>query len=237
MARSCATFDCMPTPFFSPSFDAILFDLDGTLADSAADIRAALSRAFQDIGIEVTGHIDKLVDGSPLEEIFAVAVPHGTSMDCARFIDAYRHHYERSLAHQTRLYPGVRETLASLRALAPRPSLAVATTKRESSARALLDALGVGLMFDRIAGSGATTIPPKPAPDLLLALAEQLGVSPGRTLMVGDTLRDVIAGQRAGMRTAAVTYGLGAPDALLSARPDYVLEEFDELLVILGVEA
>jgi phosphoglycolate phosphatase len=68
-------------------------------------------------------------------------------------------------------------------------------------------------------------------------VSEQLGVAPARALMVGDTLRDVVAAQRAGMKVAAVTYGLGDVQALMDARPDYVLEEFDELLTVLGFDA
>jgi phosphoglycolate phosphatase len=219
-----------------PAFDAVLFDLDGTLADSAEDIRAALELAFAELEIEVDAGLDGLVDGSPLEEVFAVAVPDGTEALLARFIDAYRRHYERSPTHRTRLYPGVRETLDTLRSMRPRLRLAVATTKRASTAQSVIHALGLGTTFELVAGSGATTLRPKPAPDLLLHVSEQLGVAPQRALMVGDTLRDVVAAQRAGMRVAAVTYGLGPVDALMDARPDYLLEEFDELLTVLGFE-
>jgi HAD superfamily hydrolase (TIGR01509 family) len=166
-----------------------------------------------------------------------VAVPDGTPGEMQRFIQSYRRHYEAGFTRQTRLYPGVRETLDVLSAMQPRMQLAIATTKRQTTAKALVDALGIGGHFDVVGGSGASTMRPKPAPDLLLALATQLAVAPERVLMVGDTLRDVHAGQRAGMRTAAVTYGLGAVDALLDARPDYVLEEIDELLVVLGMSA
>jgi phosphoglycolate phosphatase len=218
-------------------FDAVFFDLDGTLVDSAEDIRHALGHAFADIGVDMSARLASLVDGSPLEEIFAVAVPRGSAADMERFITSYRRHYETDLVKFSRLYPAVRETLDALDAMRPRLRLAIATTKRESTARSLADALDIARVFDRIAGSGATTIKPKPEPDLLLAIAADLGVTPSRVLMVGDTLRDVISGQRAGMRTAAVTYGLGNVAALIDARPDYVLEEFDELLVLLGVEA
>jgi phosphoglycolate phosphatase len=219
------------------AFDAVLFDLDGTLADSAEDIRRALDLAFRDLGVPIENGVDRLVDGSPLEEIFAAAVPGGTTAELARFIEAYRYHYERAQHATTRLYPGVRETIGTLRSMQPRIKLAVATTKKASSAVSLIEILGMRDAFEWIGGSGATSMRPKPAPDLLLHVSEQLGVAPGRALMVGDTLRDVVAAQRAGMRIAAVTYGLGDVQALIDARPDYVLEEFDELLTVLGFEA
>ncbi len=218
-------------------YDAVLFDLDGTLADSAEDIRHALRNAFDDLGVRMEAGIEHLIDGSPLEEIFAVAAPDASPPDMIRFIDSYRHHYERAPAGRTTAYPGVRETLDVLRAVRPALKLAVATTKRAATAERVLRDLGLADSFELIAGSGATSMPPKPAPDLLLSVLAQLGVSPDRALMVGDTLRDVVAAQRAGMRVAAVTYGLGAPEALIGARPDFILEEFDELLVVLGFDA
>jgi phosphoglycolate phosphatase len=223
-----------PPRSFMPPFDAILFDLDGTLADSTDDIRTALVHAFAAIGREMGPRLEVLIDGSPLEEIYAAAIPGGTTAELDRFITAYRARYAVGEHASTRLYPGVRETLDALALLRPGLRLAVATSKREAIARDVLHDLGVAMHFDVIAGSGARPMPPKPAPDLLLDVASQLAVAPARMLMVGDTLRDVVAGQRAGMRTAAVTYGLGKPEALLGARPDFVLEDFDELLVIVG---
>ncbi len=216
-------------------FDAVIFDLDGTLADSGADIAAALERAFRDVGRTPTVDVRSLVDGSPLEEIFAASVPGGTPHELRRFVDSYRKHYHDRLVVETRLYPGVRETLEALGALRPRVRLAVASSKRQQTAQDLLRALEVEDFFDAITGSGASTMPPKPAPDLLLHTASALGVSPSRSLMIGDTPRDIVAGRRAGMRTAAVTYGFGSADAIAQAGADYVFEEIDELLIVLGM--
>ena len=219
------------------TYDAVLFDLDGTLADSAADIRRALDLAFREVGLVTNDGIDRWIDGSPLEEIFAAAVPGGSERELARFIDSYRHHYEHAPSHETRLYPGVRETIDTLRSMQPRLKLAVATTKRASTAESVVHALGLHGVFEVVAGTGATAMKPKPAPDLLLHVTDRLGVAPARALMVGDTLRDIVAAQRAGMRVAAVTYGLGEVKSLLDARPDFVLEVFDELLTVLGFDA
>lgn len=217
--------------------DAVLFDLDGTLADTAADIAAALRLSLAELGVDPGERLLSLVDGSPLEEVFAVAVPGGTPGQLVRFVDGYRRHYQNGMLGQSRLFPGVRETLDALRALAPRPRLAIATSKRVAAARELVRGLEIESHFDAIAGSGGSEVPHKPAPDLLLAVLKDLGVPPSRALMVGDTRRDVIAGQRAGMRTAAVTYGLGAHAELSALRPDYLFEEFEELLLVLGAVA
>lgn len=215
-------------------FDAIVFDLDGTLADSAADISLALRRAFEDLEIRVDKPIESLVDGSPLEEIFAVAAPGGDHLLFDRFVSRYRAHYHATGHSQTRLYPGVIETLEALSMLAPRPRLAVATSKRPEAARGLAAATGIARYFDVIDGSGGTTMRHKPAPDLLLSVSRALDVDPARSLMIGDTARDILAGRAAGMRTAAVLYGLGSREDLSAAAPDHTFEDIEDVLSLVS---
>lgn len=213
-----------------PRFSAVLFDLDGTLADSAQDITLALEFAFADVGIHTEHPIHRLVDGSPLEAIFALAAPDSTSAQFDRFALAYRARYE-TLGHQhTRLYPGVRETLEALSLLQPAPWLAVATAKRSATARAVCQHLGIERHFRAIEGTSGTAIPPKPAPDLVNALLRRAEAPANRCLLVGDTLRDVLAGKAAGVRTAAATWGHGRREELVRARPDHVLEDLEDLI-------
>jgi len=213
-------------------WDAVVFDLDGTLADSAADIAEALGAAFAASGLSVVRPIAALVDGSPLEEVFAVAVPDAGPEDYDRFASAYRAHYAALEHRQTRLYPGVLDTLESLRLLRPAPRLAVATAKRTRTAEEVLHHLGIAPFFSVVSGASGSSLRHKPAPDLPLAVCAALGVSPRRALMVGDTVRDVEAGRAAGMTTAAVLYGLGDRDALLGAAPDHLLEDMEDLLAL-----
>ncbi|MDP3277090.1 MAG: HAD family hydrolase [Deltaproteobacteria bacterium] len=219
------------------NLEAILFDLDGTLADSTEDIYAALCLALGDVGIRATSSLRHLVDGSPLEEIFASAAPGSDGELYVQFVKNYRGHYQRLMHTNTSLFPGVRETLEVLRSLDPRVSLAVATAKRTDVAEQLLAGLDATHFFDLIAGSSGTSLAPKPSPALLLDVCNRLQVNPSAALMVGDTLRDLEAGRSAGMKTAAVTFGMGDADALLAWRPDFVIEEFDELLVVLGLDS
>ncbi len=213
-----------------PRFSAVFFDLDGTLADSAQDITLALEFAFADVGIHTEHPIHRLVDGSPLEAIFALAAPDSTSAQFDRFALAYRARYE-TLGHQhTRLYPGVRETLDALSLLQPTPWLAVATAKRSATAREVCKHLGIEKHFRAIEGTSGTAIPPKPAPDLVNALLRRAEAPADRCLLVGDTLRDVLAGKAAGVRTAAATWGHGRREELVLARPDHVLEDLEDLI-------
>jgi phosphoglycolate phosphatase len=219
------------------SFDAILFDLDGTLADSAEDITRALTEALVSVGLAPPAQLKMLVDGSPLEEVFAIVTKGRVDQALfSSFASAYREAYERCGHTSTSVFPGVRDTLEALSALTPKISLAVATTKRAQSANSMLEAIDLRKYFDAVVGSSGTHLPHKPAPDLLLHICDQLSVDPARALMVGDTLRDIEAGKRANMRTAAVTFGMGQAETLINARPDFVLEEFDDLLVLMGLE-
>jgi phosphoglycolate phosphatase len=220
----------------APRFAAVLFDLDGTLADSAQDITLALEFAFAEVGVRTEHPVHRLVDGSPLEAIFALAAPESTGADFARFASAYRARYD-VLGHQnTRLYPGVRDTLEALSLLRPRPWLAVATAKRSVTARSVCRHLGIERHFHAIEGTAGTKIPPKPAPDLLRLLLRRAESPPARCLLVGDTLRDVHAGKAAGIRTAAVTWGHGRREDLIHARPDHMLEDLEDLLPLLNDE-
>jgi phosphoglycolate phosphatase len=224
------------------NFDLICFDLDGTLVDSTADIRAALVHALAAVPPS-----DPLRDehalgcaglGLPLEEFYALArpEPHAAAGVAGRrrFIDAYRTHYHANLLHRTRPFPTVIETLAKVEPLRARGMrTAVATTKRTATAERVLGGLGLAQHFDLILGT-EHPMPHKPAPDLLLACATRLACDPRRGLMVGDTERDVLAGRAAGMRTCGVTYGVLGADGLTPHAPDWMIGRFDELLPLIA---
>jgi len=212
----------------------ILFDLDGTLVDSAADIRHALAEAFGALGMDLGERLGELVDGSSLEGIFEREVPDGSAERLARFVAVYRASYARDLTGRTRLYPGVRDLLERLASDHAKTPLAVATSKPSTTARAILDALGVGHRFAVVRGTGGTDVPEKPAPDLLLAVAREAGGDPARSVMIGDTPRDVHAGRRAGMRTIAVTWGMATRAELVAAEPHHIIERVEDLLGALG---
>lgn len=214
-------------------FDAILFDLDGTLADTADDITDALREAFQAVNLTPRHPVAALVDGSPLEELFAVAAPEADAQHFERFVSAYRGAYLRGGYRRSRLYPGVADTLDALSSLRPPVRLAVATSRRTDAAVGLTQALDIAHRFEHIEGSGGTTLRAKPAPDLLNAVARRMALEPARVLMVGDTPRDIAAGRAAGMATAAVLYGLGQREQLHAERPDHLLEDLEDLLALM----
>jgi phosphoglycolate phosphatase len=219
-------------------FTLACFDLDGTLVDSAADIRAALEHALAEVGPRDAAREEVALGsaglGLPLEEFFALARPGGDGVECRRFIDAYRAHYHAHLLDHTRPFDGVVETLARLSSLrAAGLRTAVATTKKTDTARRVVRGLGLDEYFDAVLGTDG--IPHKPAPDLLYLAARTVERRPDEGLMVGDTDRDLHAGRAAGMKTCAVGWGVLGHDGLRPHGPDYLISRFDELLAILGL--
>jgi phosphoglycolate phosphatase len=214
-------------------FRLLCFDLDGTLVDSTADIRAALEAALSAVGPPQPASEEVALGsaglGLPLEEFFAIARPDGDVAARRAFIDAYRGHYHAHLLDRTRPFDGVVETLASLTPLRARGlRTAVATTKKTDTARRVVKGLGLDGYFDAVLGTDG--IPHKPAPDLLLLCARTVERPAGDGMMIGDTERDLRAGRAAGMKTCGVGWGVMGHEGLRPHAPDYLISCFPELL-------
>lgn len=128
------------------------------------------------------------------------------------------------IADKTRLYPGVRETLALL---GKNWRLAVISNKNTSLCRKLLEVLEVADYFSEI--MGADSLPfRKPSPEPVRKLLSDCGVSASETVIVGDSCNDMIAGKGAGVVTVGCTYGYGEASELVGA--DYLIDQFVNLL-------
>lgn len=226
----------------APVSALVVFDLDGTLVDSARDIHASLAYALEQVrdGHESTeadeAALREGIHGQPLEPFFRRARPRATADAMPRFIKAYRAHYHDHLLDYTRPFKGVEDGLHALgqlrsefQALHPEHSLrlAVATTKLTLTARRVVTELGLHPHFDFVLGSDG--LPTKPDPAVLYAVFAQLG-KPSWSLMVGDTDYDILAGRAAGMRTCAVGWSELPHERLAAAQPDHHLHEFAEVV-------
>ena len=206
-----------------------VFDVDGTLLDSAADITAALREVLE-------GHLANGLDeglvrryiGFHLIEFFRRVLPHYDDDQHWELIQRYRAVYSARAHRLTRVYPGVREMLARLPG-----RKATATTKSTATVRAVLDQFGLLEYFDHPQGTDG--LPAKPAPDVIHAALNALGARPEECLLVGDSTADMEAGRRAGVRICAVRYGYGDPAELARFDPDYWVETPQQLLGIAGV--
>jgi phosphoglycolate phosphatase len=225
------------------SVRAVLFDLDGTMLDTAADITCALSRALAEQGLpslarnEVTELIGRGVPAlikRVLERFGAAA----KAADATQLLDRFHHHYER-LHHcgeiQTRVYPGVARGLAELHALGLK--LAVVTNKPRSMAVALLARLCLDHWIALVVG-GDSGLPRKPHPQPLLRACELLGVLPAHVLMVGDSHIDVLAARAAGVAAViCVPYGYNEGVDPRTLPCDGFVETIGDLPQVLGPRA
>lgn len=216
----------------------ICFDLDGTLVDSSADIRAGLVAAFAAVppaGPRDAEAIALAGFGLPLEEFFALARehghPHAGPVGEERFVEAYKAHYWEHLLDRTVPFEGVIAVLEALHARSD-VRLAVATTKRTATAQRVVDGLGLARYFHHVRGSDG--LRPKPAPDILLAIGQALGLEHATGVMIGDTTRDIEAAHAAGMRSCAVAWGETGAERLALAKPHAIAHRPDDLLAIIG---
>ncbi|MBM4300072.1 MAG: HAD-IA family hydrolase [Deltaproteobacteria bacterium] len=210
--------------------DLIVFDLDGTLADTLPDIAAAANFACRRLGLpeHPPEAIRGMIGGGERKLIERLVGPaHQDRVE--ECLQLYLEHYTRHNGELTRVYPGVPETLA----LVAGKKLAVLSNKLQPLTRQTLEAIDIARFFAAIRGGGAN-LPLKPAPDQLLALTADLGARTTRTLMVGDKIADIQAGRAAGVFAAAVAYGYGDLDSLTAASPDFLLARFAQLPDILA---
>lgn len=206
-------------------YDLVVFDWDGTLADSAGFIAHCIQRACADLGLAIpTGTQARHVIGLGLAEALQHIAPELPPSRHAELAGRYRLHYLAGDA-EIPLFTGARELLVELRERGH--ALAVATGKSRRGLDRALRQLGVADLFDatRCADESAS----KPDPAMLFELFEQLGHGPGRSLMIGDTSHDLAMARRAGADALAVAYGAHPKHELLAARPLACVEAFDEL--------
>jgi phosphoglycolate phosphatase len=207
---------------------ALIFDLDGTLVDSRADITASVLHALASRG-RTSGLSPAAVGalvGQPLQAMFALADPTVDAAELGALAAAYREHYSANCAVASRLYPGVRDALVALRDRGP---IACATTKRPDQTRCVLAAFDLLLLLHAWRGTSPDQRY-KPAPDVILAAAADLGVAPADVIYVGDTVTDLQAARAAGARSAWVTWGYGDEAACRAEQPDHVLRSAADLL-------
>lgn len=189
---------------FSPR--AVLFDLDGTLLDTIADLADAANLMLAELGRparsqdEIHGFVGKGIPN--LVRRCMTEGAHATEVEVA--VAAFRRHYAVVNGARTTIYPGVVETLQTLRGWDIR--LAVVTNKAEAFTLPLLERMGIAAHFDTVI-SGDTLPVKKPDPATVHLACERLGVAPAEALMIGDSANDALAAQGAGMPVLLVTYG------------------------------
>ena len=207
-------------------FPVYLFDIDGTLLDSAADICGAVQQVLDTTGCPpVTVEFLKKYIGLHLNAVFGDVLPTYSQEQIDELIRQYRTFYLGRGHAQTSPYPGVAEALAALPG-----RKGTATTKGSPTTRAVLEQFGLLEYFDHVQGTDG--FPCKPAPDVILTALAALGAKPEDCLMIGDSAADMEAGRRAGVQICAVRYGYGNAEELARFEPDYWVDDLRALVPV-----
>lgn len=217
-------------------FDAIVFDLDGTLVNSAADIRMILNKLLADIGrlpLSLPAVTAMIGDGPRklLERALAASGEVPAEADIVSLVRRFVASYDAMPVTHTRPYADVPETLVRLKADGAR--LGVCTNKPEGATRAVLAALELAPLFDAVVGSGTITGVQKPDRRMLDATLETLGVDVSAAVMVGDAAPDVKVARNAGAPVVVRAGGYSQQPAT-SLGADAVFIRYAELPEVLA---
>jgi phosphoglycolate phosphatase len=222
---SCA-FKRFPLHYCMP-LQLILFDLDGTLVDSATDITNAFNYSIGRHGVSPVSR--KEIEAMLGEGMTLIMKKFdewkGMGLDPATVRKHFREYYLTHIAVYSAPYPGVEDTLQRLKDF----KKAVVSNKLEVFTMKTLKQLNLLGYFDLVLG-GDSGPERKPSPQAILSVLSKLGIPADETLMVGDTAYDIEAGRGAGAKTAAVTYGYGSSGFADGA--DFTIDAFPELIDI-----
>ena len=204
----------------------ILFDFDGTLADTVQGIVETLRESFVRLGRPVPKEEEMVATiGRPLWKAFQT-LGNMTEEEAHQAVEVYAGLFMQYEIPNIRMFPGV---TAMLEQLAERGIRMAIVTSRD---RHSLDLILQNNNIDRYFETEVTVddhLTPKPAPDMVLALLARMNIKADETLVVGDTTFDIEMGNRAGCGTCAVTWGNHSCELLQSARPDMIIDDLDSI--------
>jgi len=197
------------------TFSVALFDLDGTLVDSLDDLTDAVNHMLTGCGRqELDAAQVRLLVGKGARNLVQRALSTDSPGEIDRGLAAFTEFNTLHIADKSYLYPGTQELLKQLAGDGVR--MAVISNKPEHLCRLILEALGIAAYFDIIAG-GDTFQEMKPSPLPLLQVVEKFRCTTADAIMVGDSINDIQAGNRAGITTIGCSWGYGGEGELSSA--------------------
>ncbi|MBQ2150504.1 MAG: HAD family hydrolase [Bacteroidales bacterium] len=206
----------------------IIFDFDGTLGDTRANIIMTMQETMRVLGYPVAGEeAIAATIGLTLEDGFRELFPGLTERDILRCADVYRDLFEKNRRKMIpTLFPHVKETLNLLKERGY--ILSVASSRQSVSLRGFLHDMSVEDCISYILGADNVE-KSKPDPEPVLKTLRELGIPAEESLVVGDMPVDIIMGLRAGAATCGVTYGNSSRDDLVEAGAGYIIEDISEL--------
>lgn len=212
-------------------FKAIFFDFDGTIADTVNGILSTMTATFEELSLpvppqeEMRATIGMLL-GDALQKL-------GNLDDTQRAlaVKTYQRLFREVELPNTRIFPGVADTLQNLRAKGVR--MAIVTSRGIESLRLILSKNDILDYFDELV-TRDNGFKPKPAPDMVNYLLQKMNLAASDVLVVGDTTFDIDMGNAAGCKTCAVTYGNHTAEMLAKAKCDWMVGSFGEIIEVCG---
>ena len=214
-------------------FEAVLFDLDGTLLDTIQDLTDSMNQALESLGFPTHNYEDcKMFVGDGVEMFALRALPenHRDDFTVVKCVHAMRQVYSERWAQKTRPYDGIPELLDNLTLHQIR--MAILSNKPHDSTQEMVTELLSKWRFNPVAGA-RPSVPKKPDPTAALQIAQQLKVDPKNFLYLGDTATDMKTARESGMFAVGALWGFRGAEELREAGAQMILEHPMELLKIL----
>ena len=216
----------------------LLFDLDGTLVDSAPDLALAVNKTLCDLGkAEFAQHTIRSWVGNGAQTLVERALSGSSTidvqLDAALVEDAlaiFLAHYQQCLCIESVLYDDVKSGLFALKAAGFR--LAIITNKPAVFIQPILTGLGIDNLFELLIGGDALP-EKKPHPAPLHFALTQLNVTAQQCLMIGDSKNDILAAKAANIDSVGLTYGYNYGEDISTYQPQWCFDTFKELLALL----
>jgi len=204
----------------------IIFDLDGTLANTLPDITAAVKYAMNVVGcpIQSDDEVKACIGGGAKNLIKrTLGEEHKQLFDEA--LAVFADYYSKHVVDETRLYPDV---ISVLDHYYGKKHIALATFKARQGTMEILEHFDIRRYFDVVVTVDDVE-KPKPDPECLMKVLSVLRAAPGEAVYVGDTITDIKTGKNAGVITCAVTYGFGTTEEVLSQKPDFTISSLKQI--------
>jgi len=209
----------------------LIFDLDGTLIDSAPDLTNAINLTLKEYNknpIRVETIRNYLGNGAEMlvTRVLSGGKENYDKKKVREFLDRFKYHYNQNVCVETKLYDGVKETLEKL----PYKK-AIVTNKPHEFIDEILEKLEIKHFFDYYIGGDVTEKKPSPKP--LLHVCEKLGFTNENSIMIGDSKNDIIAAKNAKIKSIALTYGYNYGEDISIYNPDIVIDDFRKLVEVI----
>jgi phosphoglycolate phosphatase len=209
-------------------YDLVIFDLDGTLVDTAPDIVETIKYilGYYDCQMKTDNEIIQCIGGGARKVLLNCMGEKG-EVNIEEALVIFKEYYIKNCANKSTLYPYVEEILNLLKD--HQIKVALCTLKiREATLKILAD-FKIDMFFEAIITADDISMP-KPNPQGILKILDLLNVKDNRAVIIGDTVSDIMAGKNGNIETVGVVYGYDSEQAIINANPGFIVGSLQELL-------